>query len=79
MTGVQTCALPICVLRDLAIGDIKAKTDLSPVVKELANANETIRQQAEQLASLNKRLEALELFDEKPRRGRPPANFQEAA
>ena len=49
------------VLRDLAIGDIKAKTDLSPVVKELANANETIRQQAEQLASLNKRLEALVL------------------
>jgi hypothetical protein len=48
------------VIRDLARGDIQAKKDLSPVVRELANANETIRRQEEQLASLALRLEALE-------------------
>ncbi len=48
------------VLRDLAKGDIQAKKDLSPVVKELATANETIRRQEEQLAKLALRLEALE-------------------
>lgn len=58
------------VLRDMARGDIKAKTDLSPVVKELADANETIRRQAEQLAALTSRLDALEA-DDAPRRGRP--------
>lgn len=57
------------VLRDMARGDIKAKTDLSPVVKELADANETIRRQQEQLASLTSRLDALEA-DDKPTRGR---------
>lgn len=48
------------VIRDLARGDIQAKKDLSPVVKELANANETIRRQEEMLAELALRLEALE-------------------
>ena len=67
------------VLRDYARGDIKAKTDLSPIVKELADANETIRQQSEQLDSLTKRLDAMELLSDKPRRGRPPANELEAA
>ena len=37
------------VLRDKARGDIQAKQDLSPVVAELANANETIRRQQDQL------------------------------
>jgi hypothetical protein len=59
------------VIRDLARGDIQAKKDLSPVVKELADANETIRRQQEQLAALSKRLDALEADDEAPRRGRP--------
>jgi len=59
------------VLRDMARGDIKAKTDLSPVVKELADANETIRRQAEQLSTLTSRLDALEALEDTPRRGRP--------
>jgi hypothetical protein len=48
------------VLRDMAKADIQAKKDLSPVVRELANANETMRQQAELIESLTKRLDALE-------------------
>jgi hypothetical protein len=64
------------VLRDLAKGDIQAKRDLSPVVKELAEANETIRRQQEQLEKMNNRLAALE--DDKPKRGRP-RNELEAA
>ncbi len=66
------------VLRDMARGDIKAKTDLSPVVKELADANETIRRQQEQLATLTSRLDALEALDETPRRGRPRKETAEA-
>jgi hypothetical protein len=50
------------VLRDMARGDIKAKTDLSPVVKELAIANETIRRQHDQIEKLAKRLDAIELL-----------------
>ena len=57
------------VLRDMAKADIQAKKDLSPVVKELANANETIRRQQEQLDKMANRLEALE--EDKPKRGRP--------
>src|SRR4051812_34619896 len=38
------------VLRDMAKGDIQAKKDLSPVVKELADSKETIRQLQEQMA-----------------------------
>jgi len=61
------------VLRDMARGDIKAKTDLSPVVKELAEANETIRRQTAQLESLTARMDAMdaEREQEAPRRGRP--------
>ena len=60
------------VLRDMAKLDIQAKKDLSPVVKELADANETIRRQQEQLDKLAKRLERLEDDDEvKKPRGRP--------
>lgn len=64
------------VLRDLAKGDIQAKKDLEPVVKELADANETIRRQQEQIDKLMSRMDAI---DEKPRRGRPPNDAQIAA
>lgn len=57
------------VLRDMARGDIKAKTDLSPVVKELADANEKNRQLQDQVNKLMLRMEALE--EDKPKRGRP--------
>lgn len=40
------------VIRDLAKGDIQAKKDLSPLVKELANANELNRQLQERIANL---------------------------
>lgn len=66
------------VLRDMARLDIKAKTDLSPVVKELADANETIRQLQDQQSKLIARLEALESADEGPRRGRPRKETAEA-
>ena len=60
------------VLRDMARGDIQSKKDLSPVVKELANANETIRRQQEQIDKLTARFDAMEtMSDESPRRGRP--------
>lgn len=44
------------VLRDMAKGDIAAKKDLSPIVKELAEANETIRRMQEQLDGLSSAL-----------------------
>lgn len=67
------------VLRDMAKGDVQAKKDLSPVVKELADANETIRRQQEQLTKLTSRLDALEsLGDDAPRRGRPRKETAEA-
>jgi hypothetical protein len=60
------------VLRDMARGDIQAKKDLSPVVKELANANETIRRQEDMINKLTTRMEALELIAaDAPKRGRP--------
>lgn len=64
------------VLRDMAKGDIKAKQDLSPVVKELAEANENNRRLQEQVEKLSARLDAMD--DDKPKRGRKPAE-QEAA
>lgn len=64
------------VLRDMARGDIKAKTDLSPVVKELADANETIRRQQDQIDALTKRMDAAD--DDKPRRGRPRSELEAA-
>lgn len=66
------------VLRDMARLDIQAKKDLSPVVKELAEANETIRRQQEQLDKQEARLAALEAADDKPSRGRPRRETAEA-
>ena len=67
------------VLRDMARAEIQAKKDLSPVVKELADANETIRRQQELIDKLSARMDALENNDEeKPRRGRPRKEFTEA-
>lgn len=57
------------VLRDLARGDVQAKKDLSPVVKELADANELIRRQQAQIDKLTSRLDAMD--EDKPKRGRP--------
>ena len=48
------------VLRDLAKGDIQAKKDLSPVVKELAEEKEKTRRLEEQMATIMKRLDAAE-------------------
>ena len=59
------------VIRDLAKGDIQAKKDLAPVVKELADANETIRRQQDQIDKLSSRLDAMETSEDTPRRGRP--------
>ena len=64
--------------RDMAKADIQAKKDLSPVVRELANANETIRQMQIQLAELASRLDAEDdgmdgTLHVKPKRGRPAA------
>jgi hypothetical protein len=64
------------VLRDLAKGDIQAKKDLSPVVKELAESREENRRLQEQLAALAARLDAME--EDKPRRGRPRIDRDEA-
>lgn len=63
------------VLRDMAKADLQAKTDLSPVVKELADTKEENRRQAELIESLTKRLDVLEA--DRPKRGRPP--MQQAA
>lgn len=48
------------ILRDMALSDIQAKKDLSPVVKELSLANETIRRQEQTITDLAARLDALE-------------------
>lgn len=48
------------VLRDLAKGDIQAKKDLSPLVKELADTKEENRRLSEQVAAFNERLDAME-------------------
>lgn len=68
------------VLRDMAKGDVQAKKDLSPVVKELANANETIRRQSEQIAALTRRMDAMDAAADldAPRRGRPRKETAEA-
>lgn len=57
------------VLRDMARGDIKAKTDLSPVVKELADTKEENRRLQDQLTAVMRRIEVLE--EDRPARGRP--------
>ena len=48
------------VLRDLAKGDIQAKRDMSPIVKELADAKEENRRLQEQMSALAARLDAVE-------------------
>ena len=61
------------VLRDMAKADIQAKKDLSPVFKELADANETIRRQAEQLAALTARMDAMDAAEPRARKKRETA------
>lgn len=73
-SSLGTIGLDGRVLRDMARGDIQAKKDLSPVVKELADANETIRRLGDQIDALTKRLDAADADEDKPRRGRPPAD-----
>lgn len=63
------------VLRDMAKGDIQAKKDLSPLVKELAEEKEKVRRLEEQMASLAARFEAQD--EDKPKRGRPRAETTE--
>jgi hypothetical protein len=58
------------VLRDLAKGDVQAKKDLSPVVKELADAKEETRRLQEQVAKLMARMDGEE--EDKPKRTRKP-------
>jgi hypothetical protein len=63
------------VLRDMAKGDIQAKKDLSPVVKELADEKEKTRRLEEMVAAMASRIDALE--EDKPKRGRPRAETTE--
>jgi len=63
------------VLRDMAKGDIQAKKDLSPVVKELAEEKEKTRRLEEMVAVMASRIDALE--EDKPKRGRPRAETTE--
>jgi hypothetical protein len=56
------------VLRDMAIAEIQAKKDLSPVIKELADVKEENRQLKDRLDQLASRLDGI---DEAPKRGRP--------
>jgi hypothetical protein len=48
------------VLRDMAKGDIQAKKDLSPIVKELAEERENTRRLLEQVESLTAKFNSLE-------------------
>lgn len=59
-SGLSEIGLDGRVLRDMAKGDIKAKTDLSPIVKELAESNETNRRLQEQIDSLTAKFNSLE-------------------
>jgi hypothetical protein len=59
-SSLGTIGLDGRVLRDMAKGDIAAKKDLSPIVKELADTKEDNRRQAELIETLTKRLEAVE-------------------
>jgi len=57
------------VLRDMAKGDIQAKTSLSPVVKELADSKEETRRLQEQVVSLTERMVAMEAANKSARKG----------
>lgn len=65
------------VIRDMAVADIQAKKDLSPIVKELADSKEENRRQSDLIEKLTKRLDVLEASA--PRRGRPPNADRAAA
>jgi hypothetical protein len=58
------------VLRDMAKGDIQAKKDLSPVVKELADEKEKSRRLEERISKLEMLMQQAEI-KEPARRGRP--------
>lgn len=66
------------VIREYAIGDIQAKKDLSPIVKELADTKEDNRRLQEQMDLLLAQQETMRVQlaalsdDTAPRRGRPP-------
>jgi len=68
-SGLGNIGMDGRVLRDLAKGDVQAKKDLAPVVKELADSKEDNRRLTELVESMSKRIEALE--EDKPKRGRP--------
>lgn len=76
-SGLGEIGLDGRVLRDMAIGDIQAKKDLSPVVRELAETKESNRRLEEQLERLTARLDALET--DRPRRARAQKIEDEAA
>jgi hypothetical protein len=59
-SGLGNIGLDGRVLRDLAKGDIQAKKDLSPVVKELAEAKEDNRRLQEQIDTLTEQFNRLE-------------------
>jgi hypothetical protein len=61
------------VLRDMAKAELQAKKDLSPIVRELAEAKEENRRLSEMVERLMERIEAVET-----KRGRPP-KIEEAA
>lgn len=56
------------VLRDMAQADLQARKDLSPIVRELADAKEDNRRLSELLESVTARLELLEKANKKPHR-----------
>lgn len=68
-SGLGLIGLDGRVLRDMAAAEMQAKKDLSPIVKELADAKEENRRLTERLDSVLKRLEALEIANDN-RRGR---------
>lgn len=70
------------VLRDMARADIQSKESLAPVVKQLADANETNRQLQERLDQLMARIAVLESQEHQLRvrgPGRPRKAEEEAA
>jgi hypothetical protein len=75
-SGLQQIGLDGRMIRDMAAAEIQAMKDLSPVVRELAEAKEDNRRKDEQIAALNDKLAKLSLRldtleEDAPRRGRP--------
>lgn len=52
------------VLRDMAKYDIQAKKDLSPVVRELADANEKMRRMEDQIENMQQAMNAIKKSDD---------------